>query len=136
MRRINNAREELERNDEKTERKRSANRQRKKSLEDHLAGLVEQKRKLDVEAAEKTRSAVEVENKVRFLLGLCFSFVWRVELTLLIEFRSEKSMLRSTPNLIAVRGSTRKSRIKSVSSNPRLLPPGLDRILQLIVLLD
>ncbi|ORY88828.1 Nuf2 family-domain-containing protein [Leucosporidium creatinivorum] len=64
-RRIQNVREEIARFDEKTERKRSAGKQRKKSLEEQHAGLLEKKRGLEMRAAEKNREAGEVEAQIR-----------------------------------------------------------------------
>ncbi|KAL8276952.1 hypothetical protein RQP46_010680 [Phenoliferia psychrophenolica] len=64
-RRITNAHDELTRFGEKSERKRKANKERKKSLEEHYAQLHSQKGTLDMQGAEKNREAVELESQIR-----------------------------------------------------------------------
>lgn len=57
-------REEIARFDEKTERKRSAGKQRKKSLEEQHVQLVEKKRQLEMQAAQKNKDAADIEAQV------------------------------------------------------------------------
>lgn len=63
QRRITNASDELTRFGEKSERKRQANKQRKKSLEEHYAQLLDQKSTFDMQGAAKNREAVDLENQ-------------------------------------------------------------------------
>lgn len=64
QRKLKNAQDEYARIDDKRQRKKTAGKQKKKSLEEHYAQLLEQKRKLDFDAVQKNRQAADVENKV------------------------------------------------------------------------
>ncbi|KAM0788276.1 hypothetical protein ACM66B_001424 [Microbotryomycetes sp. NB124-2] len=64
-RRIQNVREEIGRFDEKTERKRMAGKQRKKTLEEQNVQLLERKRQFEMQAAQKNKEAADIEAQIR-----------------------------------------------------------------------
>ncbi|KAK4051944.1 kinetochore-associated Ndc80 complex subunit nuf2 [Microbotryomycetes sp. JL201] len=64
-RRIQNVREEIARFDEKTERKRMAGKQRKKTLEEQNVQLLEKKRQYEMQAAQKNKEAADIEAQIR-----------------------------------------------------------------------
>ncbi|KAL8291913.1 hypothetical protein RQP46_002171 [Phenoliferia psychrophenolica] len=64
-RRLANAIDELDRFEEKTHRKRQANKERKKSLEEHYAQLVEQKTSFEQQGAAMNSEAIKLEDQIR-----------------------------------------------------------------------
>lgn len=128
-RRIQNVREEIARFDEKTERKRSAGKQRKKSLEEQHVQLVERKRQLEMQAAQKNKDAADIEAQVRRLrireaekvsVGL-ICFFGTASLFHVSPDRFVPSMLQRMQNCNVAKRRLRRSKIKLVS-NERVSP--------------
>ncbi|KAK4700978.1 kinetochore protein Nuf2, partial [Phenoliferia sp. Uapishka_3] len=124
-RRITNAKDELSRFGEKSERKRHANKQRKKSLEDYYAQLMEQKATYDMQGAAKNREAVELESQIRSIRDILHQELDRGE----SEYKKIKdSVKRKGKSLVKVApffrtqlrggGTARQPRAHVIPSSP------------------